>query len=88
MGDMDVALGEATIINGVPETDVIAPGALKVSCTDDPTVAVPVLIPTFTCVELMYVHVAAMPELGTAPTLATHVPEIKSVPITVMVLPM
>jgi hypothetical protein len=67
---------------------------VKVTCTDDAVPApllagVPVPITTTTAVPLEHEHdAAAVPELGVAPTLAVHAkPDMKLVPVTVIVLP-
>ena len=83
----------AIIFNVVPDTAAETPEFVNVTCTDD---AVPgraaegVLDPitTTTVVPVAYAHdVASVPELGVAPTFAVHTnPEMKLVPVTVMVL--
>ena len=60
---------------------------MNVTCTDDAAAGVPVPITTVTELSLTYEHVAAVPELGVAPTLAVHEALGKFVPVTVMVLP-
>ena len=79
---MFVAFGAGKIVNGVPGSEVDAPGVLgKVSCTDDSPVWVPVAIIVCLCSALRATQVlAAVPELGVAPTLTRHCPEIKLVP--------
>ena len=86
---MDVAVGAATTVSGVPATVADTAEFVNVSCTDDAAMGVFAPITTTTVVALAYVHdVAAVPPLGTAPTLALHAkPEMKLLPVTVMVLP-
>ena len=87
---MDAAVGAATIVNGVPSTDVCAPGAsINLSSMDDSPGVVTVLILALTSSALIYVQVnVTVPELGIGPTLATHVPDMKCVPTIVIVLPL
>jgi hypothetical protein len=87
---MDVALGAAFIVNGVPSNDVCAPGALiNVISIDDLPGMVTVWILAVTRSELIYEQKeVAIPELGTGPTFATQVPEMKLVPTIVIVLPL
>ncbi len=61
----------------------------KVTSTDDAPAGVPAPITTTTLDTLETKQdVAAVPELGVAPTLAVHAnPRMKLVPVTVMVLP-
>ena len=86
---MDVAVGAATTVSGVPATVADTAELVKVNCTDDAAMGVFEPMTTVTMVADAYVHdVAAMPPLATAPTLALHAkPEMKLLPVTVMVLP-
>ncbi len=79
----------ATMVSVVPATVAVLAPFVKVSSTDDATVGVPGPITTVTSVALTEVHdVAELPVVGVGPTLAVHTkPEIKFVPVTVMVLP-
>ena len=77
----------------MPDTAAETPEFVNVTCTDDTVPGsaaegVPDPITTTTVVALAYAHdVAPVPELGVAPTLAVHAkPEMKLVPVTVMVL--
>ncbi len=87
---MDAAVGAAIMVNGVPTTDVCAPGAsINVRSIDDSPSVVTVWILALTISALIYVQVnVTVPELGIGPTLATHVPEMKFVPAIVIVLPL
>ena len=62
---------------------------VNVTLQDAGPIAVPAAITTTTMVALAYVQdVAGVPELGVTPTLALQAkPEMKLVPVTVMVLP-
>ena len=86
---MEVAVGEATMASGVNATVAVRTGLVKVSSTDDAAMGVFEPMTTTTVVADAYVHdVAAVPPLATAPTLALHAkPEMKLLPVTVMVLP-
>jgi len=86
-GAIEVAVGAATMISVVPATVAETPEFVNVTSTDDAPAAVPAPITTTTVVALAYVHVAEVPELGVAPTLAEQA-LMKFVPVTVMVLPM
>ena len=86
---MAVAVGAATMVSGVLATVAVTAELVKVSSTDDAAMGVFEPMTTTTVVADAYVHdVAAMPPLATAPTLALHAkPEMKLLPVTVMVLP-
>ena len=86
---MEVAVGAATMVSGVPETAAVTAEFVNVTSTDDAAMLVPAAITTTTVVALAYVQdVAGVPALGVAPTLALQAkPEMKLVPVTVMVLP-
>ena len=90
---MDVKVTAAVVagsamVSVVPTTVAVLAPFVKVSSTDDAPVGVPVEITTTTSVALATVHMAAVPVEGATPTLAVHAkPEMKFVPVTVMVLP-
>ena len=86
---MEVAVGAATMVSVVPETAAVTAEFVNVTSTDDAAMLVPAPITTTTVVALAYVQdVAGVPALGVAPTLALQAkPEMKLVPVTVMVLP-
>ena len=85
---MDVAVGAATTVSGVPATVADTAEFVNVSCTDDAATGVFAPITTTTVVALAYVHdAAAVPEPAVAPTLAVHASLMKLAPVTVMVLP-
>ena len=86
---MEAAVGAATMVSGVPETAAVTPELVNVTSTDDAAMLVPAAITTTTSVADAHVQDAAgVPALGVAPTLALHAkPEMKLVPVTVMVLP-
>ena len=86
---MEAAVGAATMVSGVPETAAVTPELVNVTSTDDAAMLVPAAITTTTVVALAHVQeVAGVPALGVAPTLALQAkPEMKLVPVTVMVLP-
>ena len=74
---MLVAVGPATMLSGVDGTVATLAPFVNVNSTDDATpglllAAVLVPITTTTVVALAYVHVAEVPLLGVAPTLAVH----------------
>ena len=74
---MLVAVGIATMLSGVDGTVATLAPFVNVNSTDDATpglllAVVPVPITTTTVVALAYVHVAEVPPLGVAPTLALH----------------
>ncbi len=77
------------IMSGVPATVADTAELVNVTSTDDAAMGVFVAITTTTAVALAYVQdVAGVPEPAVAPTLAVHAkPEMKLVPVTVMVLP-
>ena len=60
---------------------------VNVTSTDDAAAGVFAPITMVTEVALTYVHAASVPKLGVAPTFAVHAELMKSVPVTVMVLP-
>jgi hypothetical protein len=80
---------EPTISSKDPGTEAAMVGFVNVNCTDEAAVGVLAPMTTTAVVAFATVQdVAAMPELGSAPTLASQVkPGIKFVPNTVMVLP-
>ncbi len=86
---MEVAVGAATMVSVVPETAAVTAEFVNVTSTDDAAMLVPAPITTTTVVALAHVQdVAGVPALGVAPTLALQAkPEMKLVPVTVMVLP-
>jgi len=86
---MEVAVGAATMVSGVFATAAVTAELVKVSSTDDAAMGVFAPMTTTTVLADAYVHdVAAVPPLATAPTLALHAkPEMKLLPVTVMVLP-
>ena len=86
---MEVAVGAATMASVVPETAAVTAEFVNVTSTDDAAMLVPAPITTTTVVALACVQdVAGVPALGVAPTLALQAkPEMKLVPVTVMVLP-
>ena len=86
---MDVAVGAATTVSGVPATVADTAELVNVNSTDDAAMGVFAAITTVTVVALAYVQdAAAVPEPAVAPTLAEHAkPEMKLLPVTVMVLP-
>ena len=86
---MEVAVSAAVTVSGVADTVAVLAPLVKVSSTDDAPVGVPAPITTTIVVALPNVHdVAAVPVEGVAPTLALQAkPEMKFVPVTVMVLP-
>ena len=86
---MDMAVGAATMVSGVFATVADTAELVNVSSTDDAATGVFAAITTVTVVALAYVQdAAAVPEPAVAPTLAVHAkPEMKLVPVTVMVLP-
>ena len=87
-GAIEAAVGSALTVSVVPATVATLAPFVNVTSTDDAAAAVPAPITTAAEVALTYVHVAAVPELGVAPTLALQAkPEMKFVPVTVMVLP-
>ena len=77
------------MISDVPLTVATLTPFVNVTSTDDAAMLVPAPITTTTVVALAYVQdVAGVPALGVAPTLALQAkPEMKLVPVTVMVLP-
>ncbi len=83
------AASPAKIVSGDPATVAETGGFVNVTSTDDAAMAVPAAITTTTVLALAYVQDAAgVPALGVAPTLALQAkPEMKLVPVTVMVLP-
>ena len=85
-GAMEVAIGAATMVSVDPATVAEAPEFVNVTSTDEAPAVVPAPITTTTVVALVYMHVAEMPALGGAPTLAVQA-LMKFVPVTVMVLP-
>ena len=87
MGEIPVAVGAATTVSVVPATVATLAPLVNVTSTDDAAAAVPAPITTVAEVALTYVHVAAVPELGVAPTFAVHAALTKLAPVTVMVLP-
>jgi hypothetical protein len=87
-GAIEVAAGFVLTRSGVRGTVAVLAPFVKVSSTDDAAAGVAAPITTVTVVALAYVHVAAMPVAGRAPTLAVQAkPEMKFVPVTVMVPP-
>ena len=86
-GAMEVAVGSALTVSVVPATVATLAPFVNVTSTDDAAAAVPAPITTVAEVALTYVHVAAVPELGVAPTFAVHAALTKLAPVTVMVLP-
>ena len=84
---MEVDVGAATMVSGVPETAAVTAEFVNVASTDDAAMLVPAAITTTTVVAVAYVQDVAVP-LAPAPTLALQaMPEMKLVPVTVMVLP-
>jgi hypothetical protein len=85
VGAMEVAVGAPTTVS-VP-TVALTPEFVNVTSTDDSATGVVAPITTTTVVALAYVHdVASVVKLG-PPTFAVHAnPEMKLVPVTVMVL--
>ena len=77
------------MISDVPLTVATLAPFVNVTSTDDAVMLVPAPITTTTVVALAYVQdVAGVPALGVAPPLALQAkPEMKLVPVTVMVLP-
>ena len=77
------------MISDVPLTVATLAPFVNVTSTDDAAMLVPAPITTTTVVALAHVQdVAGVPALGVAPTLALQAkPEMKLVPVTVMVLP-
>ena len=77
------------MISDVPLTVATLTPFVNVTSTDDAAMLVPAPITTTTVVALAHVQdVAGVPALGVAPTLALQAkPEMKLVPVTVMVLP-
>jgi hypothetical protein len=88
-GAIESAVIAAVTVSVVPATAAVLAPFVKVSSTDDATpIGVAAPITTVTVVALAYVHVAATPVAGRAPTLAVQAkPEMKFVPVTVMVPP-
>ena len=85
---MEVAVGAATMVSGVPATVADTAELKNVNSTDDAAMGVFEPMTTTTVVADAYVHdVAAVPPLATAPTLAVHASLMKLAPVTVMVLP-
>ena len=86
---MDIAVGDSSIVRVVPKTVATAAPLVNLTSTDDAPAGVPAPITTTTLDTLETEQdVAAVPELGVAPTLAVHAnPRMKLVPVTVMVLP-
>ena len=86
---MDPAVGDSSIVRVVPETVATAAPLVKVTSTDDAPAGVPAPITTTVLAAVETTQdVAAVPELGVAPTLAVQTnPGMKLVPVTVMVLP-
>ncbi len=86
---MDPAVGNDRTVRVVPETVATAAPLVNLTSTDDAPAGVPAPITTTTFDTLETEQdVAAVPELGVAPTLAVHAnPRMKLVPVTVMVLP-
>ena len=82
-------MGSPVTVSGVLGTVATLAPFVKVRSTDDAAMLVPAAITTTTVVALAYVQdVAGVPALGIAPTLALQAkPEMKLVPVTVMVLP-
>ena len=89
MGEIPVAVGAATTVSVVPATVATLAPLVNVTSTDDAVAGVPAPITTTTVVALAYSHDAAgVLVVGTLlPTTAVHAkPEMKLVPVTVMVL--
>ena len=86
---MDTAVGDSSIVRVVPDTVATAAPLVKVTSIDDAPAGVPAPITTTVLVAVKTKQdVAAVPELGVAPTLAVQAnPGMKLVPVTVMVLP-
>jgi hypothetical protein len=92
---VDLAMGEASAsavmdrISVFPGTVATTAPFVKVNSTDDAAMGVFSPITTTAAVTFATVQdVAAVPELGVAPTLAVHLkPGMKLVPITVILLP-
>ncbi len=84
------ATSPTNIMSDVPARVADTAPFVKVNSTDDAAMLVPAAITTTTVVTLAHVQDAAgVPALGVAPTLALQAkPEMKLVPVTVMVLPM
>ena len=88
VGAMEPAVGSAVTVSGVPATVATLAPFVNVTSTDDAAAGVPAPITTTTVVALAYAHAAEVPVLGVAPPFAVHEnPEMKLVPVTVMVLP-
>jgi hypothetical protein len=90
MGAIDVAVGSEMTVSVVPATVATLAPFVNVTCTDDAAAGVFAPITTTTCVPLGHEHdAAAVLVVGTLlPTRAVHAnPEMKLVPVTVMVLP-
>jgi hypothetical protein len=87
VGAMEVAVGSAETVRGVPFT-VATSSFSNVSCTEDAPVGVPAPMTTVTVVALTYVHdVAAVPFAGAEPTFAMQSrPLMNPEPVTVIVL--
>ena len=69
-------------------TAITAAPALSMRWTVEAPNVVPALLATVTSVALTNADLAAVPDEGVAPTLALTAPDVKFVPVTVMVLPM
>jgi hypothetical protein len=87
VGAMETAVGFALTFRDVPATVAILLPFVNVTSTDDAPTGVVAPITTVTELALTYVHAAAVPKLGVAPTFAVHALLMKFPPITVMVLP-
>ena len=86
-GAIKLTVGAATMVSGVPATVAERPEFVNVTSTDEAAIGVSAEITTIIAVAVAHVHdVAAVPELGVAPTLAVHAkPAMKFAPVTVMV---
>ncbi len=88
VGAIDVAVGGAMISSVVPGTVAVTATLVKFNSTDDAPMSV--FAPTTTtavAASKMVQDVAAVPEMGLAPTLAVHAKlQMKLAPVTVMVL--
>ena len=88
VGAIDVAVGGAMISSVVPGTVTVTAHSVNSNSTDDAPMSVfdPTTI-TAVVTFAMVQDVAAVPDMGSAPTLAVHaMPKKRLVPITVMVL--
>ena len=89
VGKIEAAVGPELTVNVVPATEATLALFVNVTCTDDAAAGVPDPITTTTSVPLEHEHdAAAVLVVGTLlPTRAVHAkPEMKFVPVTVMVL--